>query len=46
MKDYTDIEISVLHLQDEDIVTASGGLLDNITGDDGSYGFDDLFGNN
>ena len=43
-KDYIDFEISVIVFQGEDIVTASGGLLDIGTGNDGSFDFDDLFG--
>ncbi len=47
MKKYTDIEISVLYFQNEDVVTASGGgsLLDFNIGNDGTFEFDNLFGN-
>lgn len=44
-KEYLDFEISVIVFQNEDIVTASGGLLDIGTGNDGEFNFDDLFGN-
>lgn len=45
MNNYNDIEISVLHFENEDVITASGGLLDVGTGNDGEFNFDDLFGN-
>ena len=43
---FNDVEISVLRFDNEDVVTASGGLLDVGTGEDGEFNFDDLFGNN
>jgi len=42
-KEYLDFEISVIVFQNEDIVTASGGLLDFGADNEGDFDFGNLF---